>query len=45
MELTNMVAMISRSGRQLQRYNKGHRQVVGILWLLIEIVYVKNIAF
>ncbi|KAJ0693649.1 putative hydrolase [Helianthus annuus] len=31
MELKNMVAMISRSGRQLQRYNKGHRQVVGCI--------------
>nr|GEU85479.1 NUDIX hydrolase 18, mitochondrial-like [Tanacetum cinerariifolium] len=31
MELKNMVAMVARSGRQLQRYNKGHRQVVGCI--------------
>ncbi|KAI7731132.1 hypothetical protein M8C21_001228 [Ambrosia artemisiifolia] len=31
MELKTMVAMVSRSGRQLQRYNKGHRQVVGCI--------------
>ncbi|KAI3824325.1 hypothetical protein L1987_05783 [Smallanthus sonchifolius] len=28
MELKNMVALVARSGRQLQRYNKGNRQVV-----------------
>ncbi|PWA93256.1 NUDIX hydrolase domain-like protein [Artemisia annua] len=31
MELKNMVAMVARSGRQLQRYDKGHRQVVGCI--------------
>ncbi|KAI3699219.1 hypothetical protein L2E82_43357 [Cichorium intybus] len=31
MELKNMVAMVARTGRQLQRYNKGHRQIVGCI--------------
>ncbi|KAI3717135.1 hypothetical protein L1987_68524 [Smallanthus sonchifolius] len=31
MELKNMVALVARSGRQLQRYNKGNRQVVGCI--------------
>ncbi|KAK9067492.1 hypothetical protein SSX86_014822 [Deinandra increscens subsp. villosa] len=31
MELKNMVSMASRSGRQLQRYNQGQRQVVGCI--------------
>ncbi|KAA8530678.1 hypothetical protein F0562_005388 [Nyssa sinensis] len=31
MELKNMVALVSRTGRHLQRYNKGHRQVVGCI--------------
>ncbi|CAI9299056.1 unnamed protein product [Lactuca saligna] len=31
MELKNLVSMVSRSGRQLQRYNKGQRQVVGCI--------------
>nr|XP_043615360.1 nudix hydrolase 17, mitochondrial-like [Erigeron canadensis] len=31
MELMNMVSMVSRSGRQLQRYNHGQRQVVGCI--------------
>ncbi|MFS8034474.1 putative hydrolase [Helianthus anomalus] len=31
MEIKNMVTMVARSGRQLQRYNKGHRQVVGCI--------------
>ncbi|XP_071710360.1 nudix hydrolase 18, mitochondrial-like [Rutidosis leptorrhynchoides] len=31
MELKNMVTMVARSGRQLQRYNQGQRQVVGCI--------------
>ncbi|KAI7745806.1 hypothetical protein M8C21_027678 [Ambrosia artemisiifolia] len=31
MELKNMVSMVARSGRQLQRYNHGQRQVVGCI--------------
>ncbi|KAI5648095.1 hypothetical protein M9H77_34100 [Catharanthus roseus] len=31
MELKNMVALVSRTGRHLQRYNKGCRQVVGCI--------------
>ncbi|MFS7969788.1 hypothetical protein Hanom_Chr09g00813301 [Helianthus anomalus] len=35
MELKNIVSMVSRSGRQLQRYNQGQRQVVGSVLSLI----------
>ncbi|XP_076902351.1 nudix hydrolase 17, mitochondrial-like [Bidens hawaiensis] len=31
MELKNMVSMVARRGRQLQRYNHGQRQVVGCI--------------
>ncbi|XP_071702136.1 nudix hydrolase 17, mitochondrial-like [Rutidosis leptorrhynchoides] len=31
MELKNKVAMVARNGRELQRYNKGRRQVVGCI--------------
>ncbi|KAL8229339.1 hypothetical protein R6Q57_014239 [Mikania cordata] len=31
MKSKNMVAMVARTGRKLQRYNKGHRQVVGCI--------------
>ncbi|XP_049388430.1 nudix hydrolase 18, mitochondrial-like [Solanum stenotomum] len=31
MELKDMVVLVSRSGRHLQRYNKGRRQVVGCI--------------
>ncbi|KAL3323485.1 hypothetical protein AABB24_037899 [Solanum stoloniferum] len=31
MELNDMVVLVSRSGRHLQRYNKGRRQVVGCI--------------
>uniref|UniRef100_A0A5B7AUX9 Nudix hydrolase domain-containing protein n=1 Tax=Davidia involucrata TaxID=16924 RepID=A0A5B7AUX9_DAVIN len=31
MELKNMVTLVSRTGRHLQRYNKGCRQVVGCI--------------
>ncbi|XP_009615821.1 nudix hydrolase 17, mitochondrial-like [Nicotiana tabacum] len=31
MELKEMVVLVSRSGRHLQRYNKGRRQVVGCI--------------
>ncbi|GER47077.1 Nudix hydrolase [Striga asiatica] len=32
MELKNMVALVSRTGRHMQRYNfHGHRQVVGCI--------------
>ncbi|KAK1432492.1 hypothetical protein QVD17_09389 [Tagetes erecta] len=31
MELKNMISMVARSGRHLQRYNHGQRQVVGCI--------------
>ncbi|XP_071693863.1 nudix hydrolase 17, mitochondrial-like [Rutidosis leptorrhynchoides] len=43
MELKNMVAMVARSGRQLQRYNKGRRQVVGCIPYRIKSNKGKNI--
>ena len=31
MSQENIVALVSRTGRHLQRYNKGRRQVVGLV--------------
>lgn len=35
----NAVALVSRTGRELQRYRKGRRQVVGFVSLSLSLVY------
>lgn len=48
MELKNMVALVSRTGRHMQRYNiLGHRQVVGSVSLSLSLsvshIYLQNL--
>lgn len=45
MELENMVALVSRTGRHLQRYDNGRRQVVGYFFSLLPIIKTSNWKF
>jgi hypothetical protein len=38
----NVVALVSRTGRDLQRYRKGRRQVVGFVSSLQITIFVKH---
>lgn len=41
----NMVTLVSRTGRHLQRYNKGRRQVVGFVSHLNICIFIFHVIF